>query len=162
MDNIKKVVIIFLPFILLFLYRTIKTYFLIFVLITHSILPRLPFQRYQELTPNLNLVEKPAHLLLEEYDFIVIGSGSAGAVVANRLSEDKSWNVLFLESGGEGTIISEIPAFYFHNLHSDMDWSFQTEVDKVEEISSVCKDRSIVWPRRKVFGGTSALVWYTR
>ena len=132
MGTIKKVVIIFLPFILLFLYRTIKNYFLIFVLITHSILPRLPFQRYQELTPNLNLVETPAHLLLEEYDFIVIGSGSAGAVVANRLSESKSWNVLLLEAGAEGNIISEIPALYFHNLKSDMDWSYLTEVDKDE------------------------------
>ena len=157
MGAIKKIVIIFLPFILIFLYKTIKANFLIFVLITHSIMPRLPFQRYQELTPNLKLVETPADLLLEEYDFIVIGSGSAGAVVANRLSEVKSWNVLLLEAGGEGNILSEIPALYTENLLTDLNWGYQSEPDKDEEISTLLKDRSVSWAAGKVLGGTSTI-----
>lgn len=62
----------------------------------------------------------------DEYDFIVIGGGSAGAVVANRLSEVPSWNVLLLEAGGDETIISDIPGAVQYLQRTNIDWQYRT------------------------------------
>lgn len=66
--------------------------------------------------------------LLAEYDFIVIGAGSAGAVIANRLTEVEEWNVLLIEAGGDETILGQVPAMAADLQLSERDWQYKTEV----------------------------------
>ena len=65
--------------------------------------------------------------LYQEYDFVIVGGGSAGAVLANRLSEVAGWKVLLLEAGGQETEISDTPALAAYLQLSPMDWQYKTE-----------------------------------
>jgi len=56
----------------------------------------------------------------------VIGGGSAGAVIANRLSEVSQWNVLLLEAGGDETIVSDIPGLAKLLQRTNIDWQYKT------------------------------------
>ena len=71
------------------------------------------------------------------YDFIVVGGGSAGAVVAARLSEDPLVSVLLLEAGGDGNLASRVPILTPVNLDSAIDWSYTTHPDGREVYHSV-------------------------
>ncbi|MBL8700384.1 MAG: choline dehydrogenase [Alphaproteobacteria bacterium] len=88
----------------------------------------------------------------EEFDYIVVGAGSAGCVVANRLSADARNRVLLLEAGPEDrNFWIHLPIGYAKNIYSPLSWGFQTEPDPG------IAGRSLVWPRGKVLGGSSSL-----
>ncbi len=77
------------------------------------------------------------------YDYIVVGAGSAGCVLANRLSVDASKRVLLLEAGGrDRNPWIHVPVGYFKTLHNPRtDWCYKTDPD------SGLNGRSIDWPR---------------
>lgn len=87
---------------------------------------------------------------IEKYDFVVIGAGSAGSVVANRLSENPDWKVLLIEAGGDPPIESEVPGMLFGLLRTPVDWQYYTDSDYC-----VAKKDGCYWPRGKVLGGSS-------
>jgi len=89
----------------------------------------------------------------ETYDYIVIGAGSAGCVLANRLSEDPGNRVLLLEAGGRDlNPWIHIPVGYFKTMHDPKtDWCYMTEPDPG------IAGRQLQWPRGKVLGGSSSL-----
>ncbi|KAJ2942841.1 hypothetical protein O0L34_g15030 [Tuta absoluta] len=96
------------------------------------------------------------------YDFIVVGAGSAGAVVANRLSEVPHWKVLLIEAGGNPTLTTEIPQIFFTNFNSKVDWAY-----KPEPQAHACKgyvNGRCAFPRGKVLGGSSSIngLYYVR
>ncbi|XP_043476404.1 glucose dehydrogenase [FAD, quinone]-like isoform X2 [Leptopilina heterotoma] len=87
------------------------------------------------------------------YDFIVIGGGSAGSVVASRLSEIPEWKVLLLEAGPDEPPGTSIPSMVGMFLGSDIDWQYNTTNEKFACLST---DGSCSWPRGKNLGGTSS------
>ncbi|XP_038217471.1 glucose dehydrogenase [FAD, quinone]-like isoform X2 [Zerene cesonia] len=93
--------------------------------------------------------------ILPEYDFIIIGAGSAGAVVASRLSEIGHWNVLLLEAGGDETEISDVPLLAGYLQLSKLDWKYKTEPQGTSCLAM--EGGRCNWPRGKVLGGSSVL-----
>lgn len=93
--------------------------------------------------------------LRDEYDFVVIGAGSAGSVIANRLSENGNWSVLLLEAGQDETDISDVPVFFGKLQLSHLDWQFKTEPSDV--YCQAMNRHQCNWPRGKVLGGSSVL-----
>ena len=88
-----------------------------------------------------------------EVDYIVVGAGSAGCVLANRLTEDGGATVLLLEAGGKDTSpMIHIPVGYAKTLKDPkVNWLYQTEEDPGSG------GRPHVWPRGKVLGGSSSI-----
>ncbi|KAJ7631424.1 alcohol oxidase [Mycena polygramma] len=100
------------------------------------------------------LYSDPAHLPADKtYDYVVVGAGAGGAVVATRLAEMRGVNVLLVEAGGDnvGDLNLQVPFFAFKTHGSIYDWNFTT----VEQPGF--GNRSIPYTRGKVLGGSTSI-----
>lgn len=88
-----------------------------------------------------------------EFDFVIVGAGSAGCVLANRLTADGKYSVAVLEAGGTDNYPwIHVPVGYFKTMNNpNTDWCYRTETDPG------INNRSIAWPRGKVLGGSSSI-----
>ncbi|XP_001602542.2 glucose dehydrogenase [FAD, quinone] [Nasonia vitripennis] len=107
---------------------------------------------YDSQFANINKVTNDSHD--NSYDFIIVGAGSAGSVLANRLTEISDWKVLLIEAGDEEPLVADVPGMLHYTWGSSIDWGYRTQPQK-----NACKARKGVcsWPRGKVMGGCSTI-----
>jgi choline dehydrogenase len=87
-----------------------------------------------------------------EYDYVIVGAGSAGCVLANRLSADPGVSVALVEAGGQDDKLEiRMPAGFAKLFKTEYDWNYTTA--KQGEMSG----RELYWPRGRVLGGSSSL-----
>lgn len=128
---------------------------------------------YNRFDPEAPIME--TRMIYREYDFVVVGGGSAGAVVASRLSEVPDWKVkrefflgmpfteqdliclqvLLLEAGPDENEISDVPSLAAYLQLSPLDWTYKTEY--TGRACMGMNNGQCNWPRGKVLGGSSVL-----
>ncbi|XP_077532693.1 4-pyridoxate dehydrogenase-like [Haemaphysalis longicornis] len=91
----------------------------------------------------------------DEYDYIIVGAGSAGCVLANRLTADGSARVLIIEAGGLEDAAAQVPFFSPLQQRTAVDWDYTSEPQQNASLSFV--GRVNRYPRGKAFGGSSSI-----
>ncbi|XP_055845317.1 glucose dehydrogenase [FAD, quinone] [Episyrphus balteatus] len=90
-----------------------------------------------------------------EYDFVIIGGGSAGCALASRLSENPAFSVLLMEAGPDEPLLTDLPQLFPLFQRGPFDWAYTTEPS--DEYCLGMINQRCRWPRGRVLGGSSVL-----
>ncbi|CAG9764953.1 unnamed protein product [Ceutorhynchus assimilis] len=101
---------------------------------------------------NFDHSKKP--LYFGAFDFIVVGAGTAGGIVANRLSES-NFKVLLVEAGPQDPDTASVPGLNGYFFNTPLDWGYNTTEE--DKICLATIDKRCIYPRGKMWGGTSSL-----
>lgn len=97
-------------------------------------------------------------IYLFRFDFIIIGAGVAGPVIARRLVEQEPWwQVLLIEAGPPEPTMTSFPGFAFNAINSSLDWSYKTEPTQPHPTACLETKGVCTWPRGKMISGTGGL-----
>jgi len=95
-----------------------------------EVLTQLDYQRYTLMDDIIYPPDSTRYVADDEnFDFIIIGAGNAGCVLANKLSENNNWSVLLVEAGGDPFPVTQIPGLWHRSLGSTADWQYNLEPD---------------------------------
>ena len=117
------------------------------------LLGTISFYRYDRVDPESRPIDQLN--LLPDYDFVIIGGGSAGAVIANRLTENPKVNVLLIEAGPDENEVSDVPSLAAYLQLSKFDFAYKTVPSNKACLGM--NNNQCNWPRGKVLGGSSVL-----
>lgn len=93
---------------------------------------------------------------ISEFDFVIVGAGTAGCVLANRLTENPDWKVLLIEAGQSENLLMDVPLVVQYLQRSrDVNWGYRPQSSNNSCLAMV--DNRCLWPRGKVMGGSSVL-----
>ncbi|CAG9134063.1 unnamed protein product [Plutella xylostella] len=93
------------------------------------------------------------------FDFVIVGGGTAGLVVANRLTEVEDWRVLVVEAGDDPSLVSGIPGLFPFLIRSGEDWGFQNvyEPEYAQGLNNTTNKNTSYLPAGKCLGGSSSI-----
>jgi len=98
----------------------------------------------------------------QEFDFIIVGAGSAGSAIAARLSEVTKWQILLIEAGTDPPMETNIPSLAGTLLGTKYDWQYRTEYS--EGACRGLREQRCNWNKGKMLGGSSSInfMYYVR
>ncbi|XP_029158636.1 glucose dehydrogenase [FAD, quinone]-like isoform X2 [Nylanderia fulva] len=93
----------------------------------------------------------------EWFDFVIIGAGVAGPIIARRLSDNPWRKILLIEAGPEEPTMTAIPGLAFNAVNTSLDWNFKTEPTSPHPTACLKTDGVCTWPRGKMIAGTGGM-----
>lgn len=131
--------------------------------LTHAQLLRSVLEFLRKGEQNLQMESRNSGFDINEFDFIIVGAGTAGCALANRLTENPEWTVLLIEAGQHENLLMDVPLMVqYLQRNLDVDWSYRTQPSNTSCLAM--NDNRCNWPRGRVMGGSSVLNYmiYTR